>query len=105
MGELMVAAHTSERDDFECSIEEIDLLVETAIGLPGCLGARLTGVGFGGCTVNLVWRDEAEEFSRGLKATYKERLGIDVDIYVCVAVDGAYARNRALLERRAKERE
>lgn len=105
MGELMVAAHTSERDDFECSIEEIDLLVETAIGLPGCLGARLTGGGFGGCTVNLVWRDEAEEFSRGLKATCKERLGIDADIYVCVAVDGAYARNRALLERRAKERE
>jgi galactokinase len=52
MGELMVAAHASERDDFECIVEEIDFLVETAIGQPGCVGTRLTGDGFGGCTVN-----------------------------------------------------
>lgn len=104
MGELMVAAHASERDDFECSVEEIDFLVETAIKLSGCVGARLTGGGFGGCTVNLVRRDSAEEFSRALKAAYKERFGIDAETYVCEAMDGAYVRNRELLERRLKER-
>ena len=76
MGDLMIAAHTSERDDFECSCEEIDFLVETAIALSGCVGARLTGGGFGGCTVNLVWRNQAEEFSNALKTPYKERFGI-----------------------------
>jgi galactokinase len=101
MGKLMVAAHASERDDFECSVEEIDFLVETAIALPGCVGARLTGGGFGGCTVNLVWRDAAKEFSTALKAAYKERFGIEADTYVCEAVDGAYARNRGLLKERA----
>ena len=55
-GKLMLAGHVSERDDFECSCEEVDFLVETAAAQPGCFGARLTGGGFGGCTVNLVER-------------------------------------------------
>jgi galactokinase len=104
MGDLMIAAHASQRDDFECSCEEIDFLVETAIDLSGCVGARLTGSGFGGCTVNLVWRNQAEEFSNALKAAYQERFGIAAETYVCEAVDGAYARNRELLERAARER-
>ena len=53
-GELMLAAHASQRDDFACCCEEIDFLVDTAATLPGCFGARMTGGGFGGCTVNLV---------------------------------------------------
>lgn len=104
MGQLMVVGHASERDDFECSCEEIDFLVETAIALPGCVGGRLTGGGFGGCTVNLVWRDQAKEFSNTLKAAYKERFGIAAETYVCEAADGAYARSHQLLERATRER-
>lgn len=104
MGELMTAAHASERDDFACSCDEIDFLVETAVGLPQCLGARLTGGGFGGCTVNLVKRDAAEEFSAALKAAYKDRFGLEAQIYVCEAVDGAYVRNETLLQHASTER-
>jgi galactokinase len=103
MGELMIAGHASERDDFECSCDEIDFLVDTAVNLPGCFGARLTGGGFGGCTVNLVKRDSVEEFSRALKVAYEQRFGINPATYLCEAMDGAYARNRALMEQVAKD--
>jgi galactokinase len=93
LGELMVKAHASQRDDFACSCEEIDFLVDTAVSLPGCFGARMTGGGFGGCTVNLVTREQAESFSNSLKNIYRERFSIDADIYICEAVDGAIARN------------
>ena len=92
-GQLMSAGHISERDDFECSCEEIDFLVETAIKLPGCFGARLTGGGFGGSTVNLVERAHTIPFSAALKAAYKERFNITADTYICDAVDGAWIRN------------
>lgn len=90
-GELMVASHISQRDDFECSCEEIDFLVDTANNLPGCVGARLTGGGFGGCTVNLVRRTEVEAFSSELKSAYHQRYAIQPEIYLCDAVDGAMA--------------
>lgn len=93
MGELMLDAHASERDDFECSVEEIDFLVETAAGLPGCFGARLTGGGFGGCTVNLVEESSVERFAAALRKAYQERFNIAADTYVCDAVDGAVRRN------------
>ena len=92
LGRLMLAGHASERDDFECSTVEIDFLVETAAALPGCFGARLTGGGFGGCTVNLVERAQAESFGEALKAAYKERFDITAEIYLCDAVDGAWLR-------------
>jgi galactokinase len=92
-GQLMLAGHVSERDDFECSCEEVDFLVETAAAHPGCFGARLTGGGFGGCTVNLVSRDQTEQFTDVLKSTYKERFGIYADTFICDAVDGAWIRN------------
>ncbi len=92
LGEVMTAAHVSERDDFECSVEEIDFLVDTAVALPGCYGARLTGGGFGGCTVNLVQTDAAEAFGASLHTAYRERFGIELETYVCEAVDGAIAR-------------
>jgi len=91
LGKLMVAAHTSERDDFECSCEEIDFLVDTAIGLRGCFGARLTGGGFGGCTVNLVAREAVTEFCETLKDAYRTRFDVSAETYVCEAVDGALA--------------
>jgi galactokinase len=92
MGELMVAAHASERDDFAVSVEEIDFLVETAVELPGCYGARLTGGGFGGCTVNLVKAEKLERFIAELTKRYRERFGIAAESYVCEAVDGAVRR-------------
>jgi galactokinase len=100
-GKLILAGHVSERDDFECSCEEVDFLVETAISLPGCFGARLTGGGFGGCTVNLVERTQSDAFTIALKAAYKERFGIAAETYICDAVDGAWLRNAALLQEHA----
>jgi len=95
MGELMIAAHASQRDDFECSCAEVDFLVETAAALPGCFGARMTGGGFGGCTVNLVTRSHAASFAAALKNAYKSHWNIDAETYVCEAVDGAMERNSA----------
>jgi galactokinase len=85
LGDLMAAAHASYRDDFEASCEEADVMVAVAQGLPGVIGARLTGGGFGGCTVNLVEADRAPEFSQRLHDEYKAATGIDADIYLCQA--------------------
>jgi len=92
-GRLMLAGHASERDDFQCSIDEVDFLVETAAALPGCFGARLTGGGFGGCTVNLVAREHSASFAAALKHAYRQRYDIAAETYICDAVDGAYARS------------
>jgi len=92
LGKVMTLAHASERDDFECSIDEIDFLVETALELPGCYGARLTGGGFGGCTVNLVEAVEAERFSQALQRAYRGRFNLSAETYICAAVDGATVR-------------
>ncbi len=92
LGALMLEAHRSMRDDFEASCEEIDFLVDTAGSLEGCFGARMTGGGFGGCTVNLVAAGHVESFTAALQRAYKERYGIDADVYLGEAVDGAMAR-------------
>jgi galactokinase len=89
MGELMYAAHASYRDDFAASCPEADLLVELAAAQPGIIGARLTGGGFGGCTVNLVEAAHAAAFREGIHHAYLERAGIDADIYLCQAAGGA----------------
>jgi galactokinase len=102
-GKLMLAGHASERDDFECSCDEVDFLVETATHLPGCFGARLTGGGFGGCTVNLVERSQSEAFATALKAAYKQQLNITAETYICDAVDGAWLRNAPLPHTRATQ--
>ena len=88
-GRLMVAAHASYRDDFEASCRECDLLVELAMKLPGCLGSRLTGGGFGGCTVSLVEAAEAEGFATALKREYEQATGIDAEIFLCEIAEGA----------------
>ncbi|MBC7223735.1 MAG: galactokinase, partial [Anaerolineae bacterium] len=75
MGRLMDASHASLRDLYEVSCPELDLMVELARGLPGCFGARLTGAGFGGCTVSLVAAERAEAFARDLAAAYTARTG------------------------------
>jgi len=91
LGRLMLEGHVSERDDFQCSCPEIDLLVDTAIQLPGCYGARLTGGGFGGCTVNLVDRTQATTFANSLKQAYKSTLNRTAETYLSEAADGALA--------------
>jgi galactokinase len=88
-GALMAEAHISFRDDFEASCSELDTLVEIAASLPGCYGARMTGGGFGGCTVNLVDESAADEFRHQIHDRYQVITGIDADIYLCRASDGA----------------
>ncbi len=90
-GELMRQAHISLRDDFEASCKEIDILVELANQQPGCYGARLTGGGFGGCTVNLVNAGQVEAFSEAMRAGYQAATGITPEIYISRASAGAHA--------------
>lgn len=88
-GALMYASHASLRDLYEVSIPELDTLVEIARGLPGCYGARLTGAGFGGCTVNLVQAGSAPEFIDGLRVGYLQKTGREAQVYLCRASQGA----------------
>jgi galactokinase len=87
-GALMAESHRSMRDDYEVSVPEIDRLVEIARAQPGCYGARLTGGGFGGSTVNLVAPSAVEAFEREVGRAYHEATGIAPQIYVCHASDG-----------------
>jgi galactokinase len=89
LGQLMNASHASLRDDYEVSCAELDLLVETAQQLKGVLGARLTGGGFGGCTVNLVRTESAAAFSTVLRHTYERAFGRVPGIYHIQAGAGA----------------
>ena len=91
VGQLMAQAHASYRDDFAASCPEVEVLIELASRLPGLIGARLTGGGFGGCTVNLVEAAQAASFRSALRDGYKERLGIDAEMYHCHASAGAGA--------------
>ncbi|MFZ0426687.1 MAG: galactokinase [Acidobacteriota bacterium] len=87
-GALLYESHASLRDDYEVSCRELDVLVELAREVPGTLGARMTGAGFGGCTVNLVRREDVEGFRRHVQAGYRERAGRDCAVYVCTASAG-----------------
>ncbi len=88
-GNLMNASHESLRDDYAVSCAELDTLVDLARAQRGCLGARLTGAGFGGCTVNLVRDDAVETFTANVAREYQARVKIAPEIYVCRATDGA----------------
>ncbi len=93
LGRLMAEAHWSYSEDFEASCAEADAMVELAQGLPGLIGARLTGGGFGGCTINLVEQAEAPAFVEKLAALYAERIGTRPQIHICRASDGAHRLN------------
>ena len=88
-GELMYQSHESLRDDYEVSCRELDVLVRLAADIKGVFGARMTGGGFGGCTVNLVDSSSLDEFARAIKSGYAQATGHDPDVYVCTAADGA----------------
>ncbi len=87
-GELMNASHVSLRDDYEVSCDEIDVLVEEAWKVDGVIGSRITGGGFGGCTVSIVKDEAVENFKEKVGAAYKERVGKDADFYVVEIGDG-----------------
>jgi galactokinase len=92
-GALMIESHQSLRDDYEVSSKELDLMVvlalEIALEMEGVYGARMTGGGFGGCTINLVEAGGAAEFARLIANRYKQQSGGNCAVYVCEAVDGA----------------
>ena len=88
-GELMNECHISLRDLYEVSCPELDVMVRVAQSLEGCHGARLTGAGFGGCTVNLVAREHAREFSGLLAEGYEAEVGYPPEIYITRASNGA----------------
>ena len=89
MGELFVASHRSLQHDYEVSCEELDFLADTAITLPGVFGARMTGGGFGGCTVNLVDPAAVDAFRSSLVAEYREKFQATAQIYECRPSAGA----------------
>ncbi len=88
-GALMFESHQSMRDDFEISCRELDLLVELARSRPGLVGARMTGGGFGGCTVNLVRADAVEGFRDSMIEAYERETGRKPDVFVCAPAEGA----------------
>ena len=88
-GKLMYESHQSLRDDYEVSCKELDVMVDLAKPIEGVFGARMTGGGFGGCTINLVAVDAVGEFTHTIKNGYAEATGKHPEVYVCSAADGA----------------
>ena len=88
-GRLMAESHRSLRDDYEVSCAELDLMVELAGQAKGVFGARMTGGGFGGCTINLVRTDYVEDFKRTISRGYEQATGRAPEIYVSSAAEGA----------------
>ena len=88
-GQLMNASHVSLRDDYEVTGKELDTLVEEAWKIPGVIGSRMTGAGFGGCTVSIVENDAVEPFISKVGEAYKKAIGYAADFYVIDVGEGA----------------
>ena len=88
-GRLMNQSHDSLRDDYEVTGPELDTLVDEARKIEGTLGSRMTGAGFGGCTVSIVKEDAVEEFIREVGKGYFEKTGLVADFYVAEIGDGS----------------
>ena len=88
-GELMRQSHRSLRDLYEVSCRELDIMAEVAEGIPGFYGGRMTGGGFGGCTLNLVESKNAAAFAQEISGRYQQAVGIKPAVYICSADDGA----------------
>ncbi|NLN94284.1 MAG: galactokinase [Candidatus Hydrogenedens sp.] len=91
LGELMNASDRSLQEDYEVTSPELDVLTALARDLPGCHGARMTGAGFGGCTINLVARNQVDVFCEALLAAYKKETGRQGEVYVSAPAEGAGA--------------
>jgi galactokinase len=88
-GTLMSESHRSLRDDYEVSCKELDIMADIAGEIEGVYGTRMTGGGFGGCTVSLVQSDAVEEFITTVKREYARVTAVTPEVYVCVAAEGA----------------
>ena len=88
-GDLMNASHDGLRDDYEVSCRELDILTEIAQDLTGVIGSRMTGAGFGGCTVSIVHKEVLQTFHTRVTTEYKKQTGIEPEIYICNVSDGA----------------
>ncbi|ABY92385.1 galactokinase [Thermoanaerobacter sp. X514] len=88
-GELMVESHNSLRDDYEVTGKELDTLVEEALKLKGVIGSRMTGAGFGGCTVSIVKEDAVEEFIKVVTHNYTQKIGYRPTVYITGIGEGA----------------
>jgi galactokinase len=93
-GRLMNESHDSLRNDYEVSSPELDTIVDAARTVPGVLGSRMTGAGFGGCTVSLVESDAVPEFERVVGARYRAAFSVEPSLYICTAEDGAHVVER-----------
>lgn len=89
-GQLMNASHRSLRDDYEVTGKELDTLVETAWKQPGVLGSRMTGAGFGGCTISLVQEECVDAFMQAVGTAYQEKIGYAADFYSVSIGDGPH---------------
>jgi galactokinase len=89
LGQLLNASHESLKDDYEVSCAELDTMVDLARRQPGVYGARMTGAGFGGCTVSLVADEHAATFADAVAPAYQAATGITPHIYVCSISAGA----------------
>ena len=89
-GKLMIASHNSLRDDYEVTGIELDTLVEAALAQDGVIGSRMTGAGFGGCTVSIVKTDAVDAFIRNVGKCYLDKIGYKADFYVVDAGDGPH---------------
>jgi galactokinase len=89
MGDLLIGSHVSLKNEYEVSSEELDFLVDAATSIPGVYGARMTGGGFGGCTVNLVAPEAVEDFQSQIATRYRSRFSIVPEIYHCRPAAGA----------------
>ncbi|MEE3265899.1 MAG: galactokinase, partial [SAR324 cluster bacterium] len=89
LGQLMQDSHISLRDDFEVSSSALDEMVECALTAPGCLGARMTGAGFGGCAVALVVAEKEGEFVNSISKCYFKKTSLQPQIISCTPADGA----------------
>ena len=88
-GALMNGSHDSLRDDYEVTGFELDTLVDEARKIPGVIGSRMTGAGFGGCTVSLVAKDQVSAFMDTVGRNYQARTGLKADFYIAEIDDGA----------------
>ena len=89
LGQLMQHSHKSLRDDFEVSNIALDIMVECAISAPGCLGARMTGAGFGGCAVALVTAEKERDFINTIRECYLRKMSLEPQIISCTPSEGA----------------
>ncbi|MBQ5742693.1 MAG: galactokinase, partial [Clostridia bacterium] len=87
-GRLMTASHISLRDLYEVTGLNLDVMVEESLKIDGCIGSRMTGAGFGGCTVSIVADDAVDYFIEEVSKNYKERTGFNGEFYISSACDG-----------------